>query len=196
MMKKEKVESILLAARHMFGKYGIQKTRLDEVARLSRVAKATIYNYFGSKERVYLEVLNREVIAMADHISREVARMASPFEKLRTFVFTSFTLLRENADIFNLRSEFMDQLVYGTENIRKTLFSSQLSILQPILKEGVMAGAFRSDSLSVARSILYTVRGMELTWLLDPRSKEVDDDLGILFDLLCSGILKTEADHG
>lgn len=191
-MKKEKVDSILVVARHMFGKYGIQKTRLEELARLSRVAKATIYNYFGSKERVYLEVLNREVSAISERISQEVSRMTSPLDKLRAFVFTSFTLLRESADIFNLRSEFMEHLVYGTENIRKTLFSTQLSILQPILREGVKTGVFRCDSLPAARSILYAVRGMELTWLLDPRSTEVDEDIGTILDLLCSGILATD----
>jgi AcrR family transcriptional regulator len=195
-MKKEKVDSILVVARHMFGKYGIQKTRLEELARLSRVAKATIYNYFGSKERVYLEVLNREVIAISERISQEVSRMTSPLDKLRAFVFTSFMLLRESADIFNLRSEFMEHLVYGTENIRKTLFSTQLSILQPILREGLKTGVFRCDSLPAARSILYAVRGMELTWLLDPRSTEVDEDIGTIFDLLCSGILATDSSHG
>jgi AcrR family transcriptional regulator len=41
-MKKEKMESILATARHMFVKYGIQKTTLEEIARFSRVAKATI----------------------------------------------------------------------------------------------------------------------------------------------------------
>jgi AcrR family transcriptional regulator len=194
-MKKEKVESILAVARHMFGKYGIQKTRLEEVARLSRVAKATIYNYFGSKERVYMEVLNREVTAMTTRISQEVARMTSPIDKLHAFVFNSFKLLRDSADIFNLRSEFMDHVVYGTESIRKTLFSRQLSILQPILREGVMKGVFRNDSLPAARSILYAVRGMELTWLLAPRSTEVDEDIGTLFDLLCSGILVTDGSH-
>jgi AcrR family transcriptional regulator len=191
-VKKEKKESILVVARHMFGKYGIQKTRLEEVARLSRVAKATIYNYFGSKDRVYLEVLDREVIGMAASISEEVARMTSPPDKLRAFVFSSFRLLRDSADIFNLRSEFMDQLISGTEDIRKTLFVRQLSILRPILKEGVESGVFRSDSVSTARSILYAVRGMELTWLLDPADREIDEGIETLFGLLCSGILTTE----
>ena len=191
-MKKEKMESILAAARHMFVKHGIQKTTLEEIARLSRVAKATIYNYFGSKDRVYLEVLNREATAMGERILEEVARTTSPLDKLRAFVFSSFSLLRANADIFNLRSEFLGHLVSGTENIRKTLFSTQLSVLQPILKEGVMTGFFRNDSIHAARSILYAVRGMELTWLLDPESTEVDDDIETFFDLLCKGILAKE----
>jgi AcrR family transcriptional regulator len=191
-MKKEKMESILATARHMFVKYGIQKTTLEDIARFSRVAKATIYNYFGSKDRVYLEVLNREADAMTARILEEVARMTSPLDKLRVFVFSSFSLLRTSADIFNLRSEFLGHLVAGTENIRKKLFTMQLSILQPILKEGVVTGFFRNDSIHAARSILYAVRGMELTWLLDPESTEVDEDIETFFDLLCRGILAKE----
>ena len=118
--------------------------------------------------------------------------MTSPLDKLRAFVFSSFRLLRANADIFSLRSEFMGHLISGTENIRKTLFSTQLSVLQPILKEGVMTGFFRNDSIHAARSILYAVRGMESTWLLDPESTEVDDDIETFFDLLCKGILAKE----
>lgn len=191
-MKKDKLESVLATARQMFVKYGVQRTTLEEIARFSRVAKATIYNYFGSKDGVYLEVLNREADNMAAKILTEVALMTFPVDKLRAFVFSSFNLLRARADIFNLRSEFLGHLISGTENVRKKLFSMQLSILQPILKEGTSMGFFRNDSIHAARSILYAVRGMELTWLLDPESGEVDEDVETFFDLLCKGIVVKE----
>jgi len=60
-MKQEKLDSILDTAKKMFARYGLRKTSVDEVARMARVAKATIYNYFGSKDQVYLEVLRREM---------------------------------------------------------------------------------------------------------------------------------------
>jgi AcrR family transcriptional regulator len=44
----------------MFSRYGIQKTNLDDLARMSKVAKATLYNYFGGKEQIYTEALNQE----------------------------------------------------------------------------------------------------------------------------------------
>jgi AcrR family transcriptional regulator len=188
-VKKEKMESILTAARNMFGKYGMQKTHLDEVARHSKVAKATIYNYFGSKDQVYLEVLNREVAGMAAHIAEAVDLVASPLEKLRAFVFTSFRLLRESTGLLSLGPDVMDRLISGTETIRKNVFARQMAILQSILTEGVRQGTFRNDSVPTARSILYAVRGMEMTWLLDPGSAAMDDDIERLFDLLCTGIL-------
>ena len=68
-MKEGKAESILDTAKKMFGRYGLQKTTLAEIARMARVAKATIYNYFGSKDRVYLEVLRRETNEIVEKIS-------------------------------------------------------------------------------------------------------------------------------
>ena len=43
-MKEEKLESILDTAKKMFARYGLRKTCLEEVARMARIAKATIYN--------------------------------------------------------------------------------------------------------------------------------------------------------
>ena len=54
------MEAVLTAAKKVFARYGPRKTSLDEIARMARVAKGTIYNYFGSKDRVYLEVLRKE----------------------------------------------------------------------------------------------------------------------------------------
>ena len=102
-MKKEKVDSILSTARLMFIRYGIQKTSLEEIARISRVAKATIYNYFGNKDQVFMEVLNREVADISARIHEAVGQFISPMEKLRAFIFTTFGVVKESADlIYNL----------------------------------------------------------------------------------------------
>ena len=188
-MKKEKVESILKTARHLFGRYGIRKTNLEEVARLSKVAKATIYNYFGSKDQVYMEVLNREVVDVAARISAAVEQMKSPVEKLRAFIYITFKLIKETADLLNLHSDITDRFIPRTGSVHKTLFARQTAILQDILKEGVKAGVFKGDDLSTTRSILYAIRGVELSWLLDRDNTEVEADLDGLFKLLCKGIL-------
>ncbi|RLB15544.1 MAG: TetR/AcrR family transcriptional regulator, partial [Deltaproteobacteria bacterium] len=89
-MKPEKLESILDTARKMFARYGLRKTSLDEVARMARVAKATIYNYFGSKDKVYLEVLHREMDEVVQKISSSVGQEALPEDKMIAFVKAKF----------------------------------------------------------------------------------------------------------
>ncbi|MDY6831013.1 MAG: TetR/AcrR family transcriptional regulator [Thermodesulfobacteriota bacterium] len=191
-MKKDKVDSILNTARQMFKKYGIQKTNLEDIARLSKVAKATIYNYFGSKDRVYMEVLNREVSDIASRISDVVEQVKSPGEKLRAFIFTSFRLVKEAADILNLRSDFPHRHLPRAGDVRKNLFLAQTAILQTILSDGAKKGVFNSHGPHTARSIVYAMRGFESTWLLDPDNAEIDADLNELFNILCDGILSAK----
>ena len=83
-MKQEKTESILNTARKMFARYGLRKTSIEEMARMSRVAKATIYSYFGNKDQVYLEVLRREKDEIVDKVSSAVSQEALTKNKLTT----------------------------------------------------------------------------------------------------------------
>jgi len=191
-MKKEKVDSILSTARLMFIRYGIQKTSLEEIARISRVAKATIYNYFGNKDQVFMEVLNREVADISARIHEAVGQFISPMEKLRAFIFTTFGVVKESADILNLHSGLIERLMPKSRNIHKLLFAKQMATLQGILKEGVKMGIFKSDDPPTARSILYALRGIEITWLLNKDTAETERDLEGLFNLICGGILRGE----
>ena len=43
-------ESILRAAQDLFRKYGYHKTSVNEIAKKAKIAKATLYKYFESKE--------------------------------------------------------------------------------------------------------------------------------------------------
>jgi len=45
-------EKILNAANLLFTKYGIDKVRVDEIARKAGVSKVTIYHLFGSKDKL------------------------------------------------------------------------------------------------------------------------------------------------
>lgn len=50
-------ESIKKAAQDLFRKYGYHKTSVNEIAKKAKIAKATIYKYFDSKELVLHAIL-------------------------------------------------------------------------------------------------------------------------------------------
>ncbi len=61
-MEADKIkESIKKAAQELFRKFGYHKTSVNEIAKKAKIAKATIYKYFDSKEAV-LHVLLMEYI--------------------------------------------------------------------------------------------------------------------------------------
>jgi AcrR family transcriptional regulator len=186
-MKKEKLESILNTANKMFARYGLRKTSLDEVAGLARVAKATIYNYFGSKDRVYLEVLRREANEIVEKTSSSVAQEVSPTDKLVAFARAKFRHMRQAINLLNLDREGIEKLLPSAETIRNELFERELHIILSILNEGVEKGIFHiNDALLAARAIAHAFRGFELNWLVQEKSQEkiehyLDELMNIIF---------------
>lgn len=57
-MEADKIkETIKKAAKELFRRYGYNKTSVNEIAKKSKLAKATLYKYFESKEQVLHAIL-------------------------------------------------------------------------------------------------------------------------------------------
>ncbi|MBN2224997.1 MAG: TetR/AcrR family transcriptional regulator [Deltaproteobacteria bacterium] len=189
-MKKEKLEAILTTARTAFARYGLRKTNLDEIARMARVAKGTIYNYFRSKEGVYLQVLSREVEEIVEEITLSVNREVSPEKKLASFVHSKFQHMRRAVNILNLDREGIEEHLHKADTIRNDLFESEVSIVVSILKEGMEKGVFKlNDILLTARAICHSLRGFELNWLVGGSQERIEHYLDELQRILFFGIL-------
>ncbi|MGF9905281.1 TetR/AcrR family transcriptional regulator [Brevibacillus porteri] len=55
--KQNKIDQIFSAAFLLFSKHGFQKVSVNEIAKNAKVSPATIYNYFGTKEQLYADML-------------------------------------------------------------------------------------------------------------------------------------------
>lgn len=53
----EKMEQIFSVSYQLFAKHGFQKVSVHEIAQQANVSAATIYNYFGTKEQLYSDML-------------------------------------------------------------------------------------------------------------------------------------------
>ncbi len=189
-MKQEKTESILNTAKKMFARYGLRKTSIEEMARISRVAKATIYSYFGNKDQVYLEVLRREKDEIVDKISASVDQEALAPDRLVTFVKAKFRYMRQATNILNLDREGIENLLPSAESIRNELFEREVDIIHSILKDGVENGGFHiNDSVLTARAIAHALRGFELNWLVQESEEKVEHYLDELMSILFYGLI-------
>ncbi|MBD8497304.1 TetR/AcrR family transcriptional regulator [Paenibacillus arenosi] len=55
--KQKKMDQIYSASLSLFLKHGFQKVSVQEIAKKAKVCPATIYNYFGTKEKLYADML-------------------------------------------------------------------------------------------------------------------------------------------
>jgi len=189
-MKDKKAESILNTAKKMFGRYGLQKTTIDEIARMARVAKATIYNYFGSKDRVYLEVLRREANEIVKKISLSVDQEVLPVDKIVAFARAKFQYMRQAINILNLDREGIEKLLPSAESIRNELFEREVNIIRSILEEGVEKGIFRLSNVSLTASAIgHALRGFEFNWLVQESEERIDCYLDELMNIAFYGLM-------
>ena len=194
-MKQEKAESILNTAKKMFGRYGLQKTTLDEIARMARVAKATIYNYFGSKDRVYLEVLRREADEIVEKISFLVGQEILPGDKVVAFARAKFRYMRQAINILNLDREGIEKLLPSAESIRNELFEREVNIIRSILEEGVEKGIFRLNNVPLAATAIgHALRGFELNWLVHKNEERIEYYLDEMVNIVFYGVLSEKKD--
>ncbi|RLD55437.1 MAG: hypothetical protein DRI97_09505 [Bacteroidetes bacterium] len=61
---EETREKIVSVADRLFRRFGFQKTSMDEIARIARKAKGSLYYHFSGKEELFREVVQNEVNGM------------------------------------------------------------------------------------------------------------------------------------
>lgn len=123
-MEPEKIkESILKASKELFRKYGYHKTSVNEIAKKARIAKATIYKYFDSKEQV-LDVILMDYLDLNLHeILNNKVQFVNEEEHLKALVmktcrlsytvcneFIGWDFVRENANSQEFLKHLSDQL--------------------------------------------------------------------------------------
>ena len=75
-----KRRAILDAATHAFLAAGYSRTSMDDVARLAKVSKQTVYQHFGDKERLVTEVVLAIVTGAGAPVDDEVHRLAASMD--------------------------------------------------------------------------------------------------------------------
>ncbi|MFI0509488.1 TetR/AcrR family transcriptional regulator [Streptomyces sp. WSLK1-5] len=75
-------ERLLAAANELFYDEGVQTVGIDRVIERAGVAKASLYNTFGSKEELIAAYLDLRSIRIRERITRALTRFRTPREQL------------------------------------------------------------------------------------------------------------------
>lgn len=142
---------LLDAATTVFADSGYSGARIDEIARQTRTSKRMIYYYFGSKERLYLAVLEKVYRGIRDKEQTLHVEDMDPVESLRRLAELTYEHHRANDEFIRLVS---------IENIHRGRYIRQIDalrdlsvpavgILDTILERGRKELHFRTDVDSV-----------------------------------------------
>lgn len=131
-------QQILAAAEAEFADKGLAGARVDAIAEASGINKQMIYYYYGSKEDLYLEVLERAYAAMRKEESELNLTDLHPVDAIRKLVEFKFDYYTRNpAMIRLLASENMQNAKYLKRSSRlREMHISLIDMLQSVLTAG------------------------------------------------------------
>lgn len=140
-------DDILNVATEEFSEFGLSGGRVDAIAEKTRTSKRMIYYYFGSKEGLYLAVLEKAYRKIRSlEADLELADMP-PVDALRTLIASTFDHDENNPDFVRLVS--IENIHHANHMKRSTeigeLNLSIVSTISDILERGRREGVFRRE---------------------------------------------------
>jgi AcrR family transcriptional regulator len=148
---------ILEVATVEFGEKGLAGARIDEIAAATRTSKRMIYYYFGSKEGLYLAVLEDSYRRMRVTEAELELDSLAPEDALRRLV--AFTFDHHQGNPAYIRLVMSENMERGEHMARsKTIQEVNVGAIDSVRKlysRGVKAGVFRAglDPVDIHASI-------------------------------------------
>lgn len=92
---EQKKEKIVQAALELFKLYGFDRVSVNDVAHKAKVARATIYNHFGSKEGLVREAIKNLFLSLLEKYRTVIYGEGSFVDKLEFIVFDRIEMLSQ-----------------------------------------------------------------------------------------------------
>ncbi len=162
---QETQNSILRAATRIFAKHGFSGARIDQISKAAKSHDRMIYYYFGSKEALYIAVLEDLYQRFNDAEALLKLNVEKPEEALVAVVNFIWDYYQRNPDFITLLN---DENLHRGKHISKSLRAREYSspaiqILESVLARGVQKKMFRSGL--AARDVYLMIAGLNYFYL-------------------------------
>lgn len=138
-------QNILKAAREVFSRKGYEGARVEKISKAAKSHDSLIYYYFGSKEKLFVEVLEgayREIFEAGQNLPLD---QDHPETALRQIIEFPFRYYMAHPEVIILLST---ENLHAGKHIAKSSTADQyalpmVTILQGVIDQGVKKGVFR-----------------------------------------------------
>lgn len=188
---RERIPQILDAAINVFARLGFSHARMEDLAEEAGVSKGTLYLYFDSKDALIQAIMENLLVRELDHARSLAQGQGSAADKLRGFARVMGEDFRRLGPFIGLYFEFMALITRRKSGkaLIQRYFEEFLSILEPLIREGIDSGEFRQvDVRETALAIGALLEGVILLWAYSPDAVDLETqfEAGVL--LLLDGL--------
>lgn len=184
-------ESIVNVANRLFARFGFHKTTMDEIARIARKAKSSLYYHFASKEELFREVLISEISRLKGQLSVIVNDPGLPAtEKMKLYLIQRMQLLHNSPNYHEtLRADFYEQFHF-IDDLRKELDEWEKENLGKIISQGEQSGEYilPANKEIIIEVLLMVMKGLEIPFFLQNKYDRYAPHFDSLISILHNGL--------
>ena len=147
-MKKSDItkQKILVSAEEAFAEKGFYGARVDEITEQAGVNKRMLYAYYGSKEQLYIAVLNTVYQRMAQSEGKLLSEETEPVYAVKRIIRHYFKFLPENPSFVKMILwENLNEAKYMKQSDAISTKQISIELLRTMLRRGIEQGIFRKD---------------------------------------------------
>jgi AcrR family transcriptional regulator len=191
MTKDQTKDKILTVAARLFGKYGFQKTTVDEIARTAHKAKGSVYYYFKSKEELFLAVVQQEINVLKSGLTRVIVDNQDTTGMIKNYLMNRMVLMKDAVNYHeSLKADFEDDFGFLAE-CREDFTRFEIDLMKAVLDRGVRENTFRiKDTHATAHVIILAMKAIEIPFYHQHKIAEYEQTIVELLDILIKGLEK------
>jgi len=157
MEKQDKRTNILSAAEQLFSEMGYEGTSTRQIAKEAGANMSMISYYFGSKEGVFIEIMNERIKGFnAQLVSIDEDRI-TPHQKLMRVIEEYTTRILNNISFHKMMHRELSLAQRPEMYCKlKDAIRENLIVIEKIINEGIAAGTFRTIDV---RMLIATIMG-------------------------------------
>jgi len=185
---------IINVASKLFGHYGFYKTSMDEIARVSRKAKGSLYYHFASKEELFTEVVATEITILKSQLVVIVNdNNLQADEKIKRYLIRRMEILNTSANYHEtLKADFFEHFDF-IDNLRVNLDVWEKEQIKLIMQQGIKENIFADNNgnMEVLLDVFIMVlKGLEIPFLVQKKYDQYSPYFDDLLRILIKGLSK------
>jgi AcrR family transcriptional regulator len=184
-------DSILRVANQLFSRFGFHKTSMDEIAKIARKAKGSLYYHFASKEDLFKEVVAIEMTRLKSQLSTIVSNPdLKASDKIKEYLITRMEFLNSAANYHEtLKADFFEHFHF-IDDLRTELDTWEKENLKKIINQGVRTGEFTLviEIDVLLDMFLMVLKGLEIPFFLQNKYEKYSPYFDGLINILNKGL--------
>ena len=193
-MEKDEIviSEILVAAKSLFGKFGLKKTTIDDISAASGKAKSTLYNYFPGKNEIFEAVVKDEMQTVVKKLQETVDAAFTAKNKLKAFLTSQSAAIIELRSLYKVLFEDLIESRKMLMPMRLRYENTQIEMITSIIKGGISSDELKymSDKHINKLSLVLIIafRGLHFPLSINPSEIQPHEYFDALVDMLIEGI--------